>query len=168
MRCIKPILKESINPKPIKPKRSIIKKLIADGIIEDKKSSKPTTKSEHWEQIQMVKWLTDYPRKYLVTATANGVVTSPQQRSKLAASGVSRGVPDLLSFTPVGKYVGIAIEMKKATGGRASPEQKKWINDLKECGWLAIIAKGYQDGIKQITEALKEDHLVEINPWSIK
>ena len=56
----------------------------------------------------------------------------------------------------VGGFVGIAIEMKRTRGGTLSPEQKRWRGWLTARGWLAIVAKGADDGLRQIDEALKE------------
>jgi len=178
MNLIRPINKEIIPDniipesteinKPYKIKKSVKPRLIAEGILVTKaKTAKPT---EHREQVSMVQWLTAAPRRWLVAATANGVNMGPQQRNRFAQSGGRRGLPDLLCFTPIYGYVGIAIEMKKTTGGKVSPEQYRWMADLKELGWLTIIAYGYLDGIEQIESAIKvsEDIATKLNPWSEK
>jgi len=62
-------------------------------------------------------------------------------------------VPDLLVFEAIAGYVGLAIEMKRTRGGAERPEQRRWRSALKARGWLAIIAKGADDGIWQIKAA---------------
>lgn len=76
-----------------------------------------------------------YPQA-VVAHPPNGV---GNRYSKLAAYktkilGVSRGIPDILVFSPGLKYAGLAIEVK-AGKNKMTPEQVKWQNDLKACGW---------------------------------
>jgi len=115
---------------------------------------RPEMPTEHAEQRVMVAWME--ARGWLVTATAAGVDMGPTQRNRWAQAGGKRGVPDLLSFTPVRGFYGVAVEMKRCKGGTVSPEQKRWISWLTACGWLAIVARGADDGIRQIEAALKE------------
>ena len=69
--------------------------------------------------------------------------------SKIAAgrrklSGVKRGVPDLLIFTP-GPLTGrpLAIELKRLKFSSTTPEQRQWLERLSACGWDTAICKGF-------------------------
>jgi hypothetical protein len=117
-----------------------------------KKPAKASTvATEAQEQTAMVAYLRN--RGWLCTATANGAAMSPRARTAFARSGGSRGVPDLLVFEAVAGYFGLAIEMKRTRGGAERPEQRRWRSALTARGWLAIIAKGADDGIQQIEAA---------------
>ena len=105
------------------------------------------TEAQH--QAEVVKWL--LRRGWCFTATANGVMTTPAQWRQLALTGVSPGVPDLLVFEPLGRYVGVAIEMK-GPKGRVSPEQTRWLGWLRERGWYAFVAYGAEEAIAKLDE----------------
>jgi hypothetical protein len=61
-----------------------------------------------------------------------------------------KGSADLLGCLPGGRF--LAIEMK-APGGRLSPEQKKFLEDIRGLGGLAIVARSYRDIEAALTEA---------------
>lgn len=126
-----------------------------DGLKTLEKGKKPAKASivatEAQEQTAMVAYLRS--RGWLCTATANGAAMAPRARTAFARSGGSRGVPDLLVFEPVAGYCGLAIEMKRTRGGAERPEQRRWRSALTARGWLAILAKGADDGIQQIEAA---------------
>ena len=105
------------------------------------------TEAQH--QTEVVKWLR--ARGWCFTATANGVMTTPAQWRQLARTGVSPGGPDLLVFEPLGRYVGVAIEMKAAKG-RVSPEQVRWLEWLRARGWCAFVAYGADEAIERLAE----------------
>lgn len=67
---------------------------------------------------------------------------------KLKAEGVVAGIPDL--FIPSWD---VWVEMKRKSGGRLSPDQKKIIEYLESEGYKVIVAKGATDASKQIMEA---------------
>ena len=54
---------------------------------------------------------------------------------------------------------GAAIELKKDKG-RATPEQKKWREQLIERGYKSVIAKGREACLEEIRSYFKEDNLV--------
>jgi len=72
--------------------------------------------------------------------------------------GVRAGLPDLLIFTPplgqVGRfgqvisYVGAAIELKRTHGGRVTPEQIRWLEDLRDVGWATALCEGADEAIR--------------------
>lgn len=73
--------------------------------------------------------------------------------AKKKKMGVSRGVPDFMVITPQGL---VFVEMKRVSGGRASPEQLEWIDALNKLdGVEAKICKGAEIAIAFIEEFLK-------------
>jgi hypothetical protein len=120
-------------------------------------ASKPRSKprpsgypSEAAEQMRLVKWLSE--RGYLFTATANGADMSPAQRMKMGRTGVSPGVPDILIFENDRGYKGIAIELKRARGGKATSEQERWLQALSDRGWIAFVANGAEEAIVKLQQ----------------
>lgn len=80
--------------------------------------------------------------------------SSPQYRSKVKALGLSKGVPDLIIVTPPPIWPtarGAVLELKTVSG-RASPEQRAWIQTFRDCGWLAEIAKGQEAALAALRE----------------
>jgi hypothetical protein len=86
-----------------------------------------------------------------------------QYRVKQARLGVSKGFPDILIFDIPGILVtdecttvtkdaflcsGIAIELKRRKGGKASPEQKQWLADLERRGWVTHLCHGADEAIE--------------------
>ncbi len=62
-----------------------------------------------------------------------------------------RGVPDL--YVPAWM---LWIEMKKANGGRISPEQKDWHNYLQSINQNVIVTAGFEDAKLQIEDFTEE------------
>jgi len=65
--------------------------------------------------------------------------------------GVVAGIPDL--FVPAWT---LWIEMKRAKGGRISPEQKAMIAYLEAVGHDVIVGKGAADASSSILDFVKE------------
>ncbi len=96
--------------------------------------------SEHQEQVHFVQW---FRRKYgpvMIFAIPNGGFRSRATAAKLKLEGVVRGIPDL--FIP---EWGLWIEMKKAAGGRISPEQRHTMKYLESVGYSTIVGYGCED-----------------------
>lgn len=84
---------------------------------------------------------------YLV-AIPNGGKRNAKEGARFKKQGVRAGFPDLFLFVPVGKYAGLAIEMKKPiVKGQSKPSvsesQQKWISRLTETGYLAVVCYGW-------------------------
>ena len=110
-----------------------------------------TSHSEHSEQVGFVNWFrAKYPHT-LIFAIPNGEKRSISVATRLKAEGVTRGIPDL--YIP---SCNLWVEMKRATGGRLSPDQKKMIEYLKSVGHTVIIGKGASDASKQVLEFLEK------------
>lgn len=107
---------------------------------------------EYQNQKAVVAWFhLQYPNK-LINADVGGVWTKNfAQAIKNKMSGHSNGYPDLFIAEPTKKYFGLFIEMKSAKG-YATPEQKKWIEELKKRNFLAVVCYGFAEAIKTIDD----------------
>lgn len=101
-------------------------------------------KTEHEEQREYVRWFRQTYPGVRIMAIPNGGARSAATAGRLKAEGVSPGVPDL--FIPAW---GLWVEMKRAKGGKVSPEQKEWHAYLAEVGYLIIIGYGCPDAIQK-------------------
>lgn len=99
-------------------------------------------KSESHDQILTANLLRRLGLRFC--AVPNGGHRAMHEAKVLRAEGVSPGVPDLLIFDApeAGGYVGAAIEMKRADGGKVSAEQREWIDALLARGWDARVCAG--------------------------
>lgn len=100
--------------------------------------------SEHHEQREFVRWFRQALPDVRIMAIPNGGVRTAATAGRLKAEGVCAGVPDL--FIPAW---GLWIEMKRAKGGKVSPQQKDWHDYLASCGYRVIVCLGCADAIKQ-------------------
>lgn len=96
----------------------------------------------------------------LWTATANGGKRDARTAASLKRSGVKRGVPDILIFTPPpsGIGAGLAIELKRGNQdsrrrGRLSEHQRIWLESLRALGWRAEVAYGLDHALEILTQA---------------
>jgi hypothetical protein len=100
-------------------------------------------KAEHDREVgRIVSKLTHLNR--LSTATASGASMSVAQRVHLGRQGVQRGVPDVLSWGRLGRYLGLAVEVKTGQG-RLTPEQRRWLEWLAAEGWLAVVVGSLEE-----------------------
>ena len=97
-------------------------------------------KSEESDQILFVNWVhRTYPDAWpFLHHSPNGKRRSASDGQKLKLMGVRAGFPDLFLPWPVGDYMGCVIELKLGKG-RATAEQKKWIDHFVKCGYAARV-----------------------------
>ena len=80
------------------------------------------------------------------------------QRNKLYAielkrRGVKPGVPDNLIFDSPPRFPqikGLAIELKRADGGKTTKYQDDWLEALAQRGWAAVVCHGIDECIKTL------------------
>ena len=106
-----------------------------------------TAPSEHFEQATFVSWFRQTYPDVRIFAIPNGGSRSQTQGARLKLEGVSPGVPDL--YVPAWN---LWIEMKRASGGRLSAEQKDWINYLQSVGNCAIVCSGCADAQEKVRQ----------------
>jgi hypothetical protein len=108
-------------------------------------------------QIAVVKWLRLQFPEIRYCASAGGMRTSLSVAKKMKASGYVKGFPDLFLYHPTMTKNGMAIELKADKKSYASKEQKQWISDLNDRGYYAVICKGFDETINEITNYLNEN-----------
>lgn len=89
-------------------------------------------------------------RLELLLHIPNGGYRRPREAVLLKASGVRPGVPDLFLPVPIGRYVGLWIELK-APDGRVSAVQSEFMERLVRMGYAGMVAYGWReaaDGIE--------------------
>lgn len=64
-------------------------------------------------------------------------------RYMLTGKGFKKGVPDIVCIAPTGKFVG--IEVKRAEGGKVSPEQVMFKKRVEELGGEYHIVRSVAD-----------------------
>ena len=111
--------------------------------------------SEHREQVALFRWLA--LRGIVAAHPPNEGRRSRVGGARLKAAGLSRGLPDVLIFSPVPRHPaarGVAIEMKrrKPAQSRVTKAQREWLTTLKECGWISFVAYGAVDAIERLSE----------------
>jgi hypothetical protein len=104
-----------------------------------------TVLSEDMEQTLFISWFRKSHPNVLIFAVPNGGHRHKTVAAKMKATGTVRGVPDL--FIPEWR---IWVEMKRAKGGKLSPEQKGMIDYLQAVGYQVFVAEGHQAAIEFI------------------
>lgn len=68
--------------------------------------------------------------------------------ARLKRLGTSAGMPDLLVFSSPPKRPdarGVALELKRRSGGKVTPEQRAWHARLEACGWVVRVVRGFDE-----------------------
>jgi hypothetical protein len=81
---------------------------------------------------------------------ANGGKRGKAEAGKLKAMGVVPGCPDFIildapPLLPCAK--GVALELKRAKGGRFSEEQAAFLEKMSNRGWITIVAHGANEAL---------------------
>ena len=108
--------------------------------------------TEYAEQKLVCQWLK--AKRVAYCHVPNGVYHGDPIRGAIQKRvGVKAGVPDLLIFSPpeygwkIREPRGVAVEMKRRTGGTVSDNQGEWLERLKSCGWAVTVAHGADEAI---------------------
>ena len=109
--------------------------------------------SEELLQTHVIKYIKLKHPKIRYCASLGGIRTSMRQAVKAKATGYVKGHPDLAIYEPRGNYLGLFIEIKYK--GYPTKEQKQWINDLNDRGYLACCLKGFEPITNAIDVYLK-------------
>ncbi len=90
--------------------------------------------------------------------TPNEAKRNDAEQGSALARGLKRGVPDVLIYDPFrhgdrGRCVGLAIELKRSdeTAAAVSDDQRRWLTELRACGWMAEWCRGFLEASKLIT-----------------
>ncbi|MFI5405448.1 MAG: VRR-NUC domain-containing protein [Nitrososphaerales archaeon] len=78
-------------------------------------------------------------------AIPNGGKRNLMEAIKFKRMGTMSGVPDLCIPIPSGSYHGLYLELKRVKGGKVSENQKYWLEFLREKGYQAFVANGFEE-----------------------
>jgi hypothetical protein len=105
--------------------------------------------SEHSEQAALFEWAAwkvnqgVEPLRWMY-AIPNGGHRHKATAAKLKAEGVRAGVPDICLPFPAHGYHGLYIEMKVGKN-KPTPSQIDYMTWLTGCGYLALVAWGFDE-----------------------
>lgn len=119
--------------------------------LKEEKTSVKHDNEEHRIQCSCVAWFRmQYPKfGSLLFAIPNGGRRDAITVKSLKDEGVIRGVADLMLAIPNGKYHGLFIEMKTATG-RQSKEQVLFQRMVEAQGYRYVVCHSLEEFIKCI------------------
>lgn len=125
------------------------------------KPSQLPVPSESVEQQNLFRWAAvRWPKEMrLLYHVPNEGKRSRANGARLKAEGLRAGVPDINLDVARGEYHGLRIEMKRRRGGRVSPEQAAWLEALREQGYAAVVAYGWEEAADEIEKYLRGDRL---------
>lgn len=112
---------------------------------------KPVFPSEQSEQISLASILDAAGLWWF--AVPNGGSRGALEGTRLEASGVKSGVPDLIIITPApGAPRGVALELKRGNGTMADvrPEQWLWLGRFQEVGLAPVVGFGWRDAVARL------------------
>ena len=124
--------------------------------------------TEYYEQAALFMWAekfkNQYPELELLNGSLNGVRLTIGQSVKIKKIGQKKGYPDISLPVPRGGYHGLYIELKikpyrnykgKMVYSQTSKEQKWWLNALNNNGYRAVVCKGYDAAVSEISTYLQ-------------
>jgi hypothetical protein len=125
---------------------------------------------EHSEQVKLVAYIRAFHPDIIVAAIPNGGNRSSSERLRLAHEGVLAGMPDLCVLEPLNGFHGLFVEMKTKIGV-VSHKQSALSKQLNDKGYLCLIARSANEGIKLIEDYLRvvdnQSNTQKINKLSV-
>ena len=115
--------------------------------------------TEEQEQAVIFQWaeimVNRHPELRLLYHIPNGGWRSKPEAVRFKRAGVKAGVPDLCLPVARKGYHGLYIELKRQKGGRLREDQKQWLDDLFEQGYLAVRCDGADEAIGMLERYLE-------------
>jgi hypothetical protein len=112
--------------------------------------------SEHEEAKALIEWARLHPiaSQYLIHNPNEGK-RSWREGKKMKEEGLVRGVSDYLLAYPFNGNAGLWIELKRISKSHASEEQKHWIEKMRNVGYKAYFAYGWEHAKELIEDYLR-------------
>lgn len=108
---------------------------------------------ESWEQAAFVQWLRRKGISFF--SVPNGFIAGGRNKwgvlAKMKREGMTNGAPDLV-IIPRSPRLGshVVVEMKRVRGGKLSDAQVEIIKQMRDCGWVVIVAAGCGNAITEM------------------
>lgn len=119
--------------------------------------------TEEQEQATLFQWANanrhTFPELALLYAVPNGGYRSPVTAAHMKRTGVKRGVPDMCLPVPRKGKHGLYIELKRLKGGKVSPDQIRWMDDLNREGYEVALCCGWVEARNVIVEYLRGERV---------
>lgn len=116
------------------------------------------SEEEHKFQVNLFEWANwqkcRYPDLEMMHAIPNGGHRHIGTARKLKAEGVKSGIPDVFLPAPRGQYHGMYLELKVGKN-QPTPNQRLWLNLLRDQGYYTCVVYNIEDTIKKILDYLK-------------
>lgn len=108
--------------------------------------------TEDQEQTKLATWLTKSNIPFY--AIPNGGKRDMLEAVKFKRTGVQAGVPDICVCKASGSYHGLYIELKRKKHGKVSENQLYWLALLREHGYYAEVAHGFEEAREMVLHYL--------------
>ena len=95
-----------------------------------------------------------YPELKLLHHIPNGGYRNKREAASLQREGVKAGVPDICLPVARNGCHGLYIELKRRKGGRLSPSQACWMEQLKKQGYQVAVCYGWVEAKNIIVQYL--------------
>lgn len=119
-----------------------------------------TAMTEEEEQRTLFEWAAmmegRMPELKLLFHVPNEGKRTAVSGGRMKAAGMKKGVPDLWMPVARAQHHGLVIELKRANGGKTTPEQDGWIAALNEQGYRAMVCHGWDEARAAICAYLRE------------
>lgn len=99
--------------------------------------------TEDQDQAKLCTWMTRSGIRFF--AIPNGGTRNLKEAIKFKRCGVQAGIPDLMVPISSGSFHGLFLELKRVKGGRVSDAQVFWLQYLREQGYYADVAYGFDE-----------------------
>ena len=118
------------------------------------------TPTEEQEQTALFEWARRMQGKHkelgLLHAIPNGGKRGKAEAARMKAAGVKAGVPDMCLPVARGDFHGLYIELKRRKGGRVSPEQAQWLEELSGQGYFCQVCRGWEEAAETLRRYLNQ------------
>lgn len=115
--------------------------------------------TEAEEQAALFQWAGlmqgQYPELKLLHHIPNGGYRNKREAASLQREGVKAGVPDICLPVASNGCHGLYIELKRRKGGRLSPSQACWMEQLQKQGYQVAVCYGWEEAKTIILRYLK-------------
>ena len=106
---------------------------------------------------QVVQFIRNYHSEAIICAGLGENQVTEKMRIDSWRKGYQKGQPDLLILNKHKKYTGFALELKSPTGwGVLSQDQQKFLQGLREAGYLTLVSNDYDEIIVKVCEYFRD------------
>ena len=106
---------------------------------------------------KVIQFIRKYHSEALLAPGLGENQVTEKMRIESYQKGYTRGQPDILILNKHKRYTGFALELKSPTGwGVLSPDQQKYLERLREAGYLTLVSNEYDEIVVKIGEYFRD------------